>query len=164
MKTFLFLALPALFLVCNLAFPMTISPLVQVKVKKVIKNNNILYFYEITNRSKKEIVSISVGFDRVNDKPELSVPPVGWGFYKGIPQNSVSSPKGWKCHLVNQEESARHWIQWEVEDENQKGLLPRGKLTGFSITVPKRDLKYENGHYEVVFNDSTYFSASLSGK
>ena len=164
MKTLLFLALLTLFLVCNLAFPVTISPLVQVKVKKVIKNNNILYFYEVTNRSKKDIVSISVGFDRVNDKPELSVPPVGWDFYKGIPRNSVLSPKGWKCHLVNQEESAMHWIQWEVENENQKGLLSGRKLTGFSIIVPKRDLKYEKGHYEVIFNDSTYFSASLSSK
>ncbi len=135
---------------------------VRVQVKDQRVGKNVVFHYRVINNSAHSVVILDIGFDYIfKDGPELSVYPVGWDINRGLSTESTSSPPGWKCRVVHQEESDKHWIEWEIVAPGQSGVAPRQTLEGFSVVLPKFDLAHKAGHFDVILSNSTRISGTL---
>ena len=62
------------------------QPLATVKAaSKHLSDDRVEYNYSVTNKSKSNVAMLWVGNVFRGEEPELSVMPVGWDFFKGLP-------------------------------------------------------------------------------
>jgi hypothetical protein len=138
-----------------------VTPPVQVRVSPInLDDGKVKYRYSVINNSAHAVVALRVGFDYQHGVPELSVLPLGWDFATGLPQGSVTSPPGWEPMIVTQEESNYHFLKWKSEGP-ASDIKTAQTLSGFSVTLPQADDRYETAHYDVILGDSTHVSAPL---
>jgi hypothetical protein len=108
-----------------------------------------IYSYEITNHSTQSIVSISIGFDLLHDRFELSSVPLGWTFSSGVPSSSVTSPANWNMIFSTEEESPFTSLEWSTANP-KNGILPGKTMGGFSIVLPQEDDLYRTAHWTAI--------------
>ena len=129
-----------------------------VKVYAQNFGNRVVYHYRIINRGPYAIPSVLIGHDGKNpndsddDVFELMELPVGWDFDTGIPPTSVKTPTDWEAYMIIPEESEVMALNYGVKEGATASILPGKTLDGFlSITLPKADDAYRNGHAYVYF-------------
>ena len=88
--------------------------------------------------------------------------PVGWNFFKGLPKGSCTSPEGWDCTVITQEESNLHFLEWSVKESGAALFKPGKSLKGFTVILPKADDAYLKGHFTVFFDSDEPFSSCLT--
>ncbi len=134
------------------------APNVAVEVsQKTLADGRVTYRYRVinnrvTNNISNTITGVEVGYDYYHGVAELTVPPVGWTFESGIPQNSTKSPPNWQVILITTEESPYLNLEWK--NNGSSNILPGKVASGFSVTVPEADNHYLTGHWTVFFADS----------
>lgn len=154
---------------------------VTIKAYGVHSGPNIRYHYQVTNRTlARNVISVSIGnrgeqgddpATITNEQPELSVYPTGsywgppseFGDHRGTEPRLgglFTFPNGWGSGVLLYEETSRFSVEWNINiEQNQSGvvfgpaLLP-GQTFNYSVTVPKQDLAYLNGHFTVGFDYS----------
>ena len=147
---------------------------VKATVYAIKAGQNVEYHYQISNLTAgRSIGSVSIGNrgDKgddpttvVNDEPELSVYPTGsywgppseFGDHRGMSQRLggiFTSPQGWDAAVLKYEETTKFSIDWSREMHGAPSLRP-GQTFNFSVTVPKPDPAYLNGHFTVGFGYS----------
>jgi hypothetical protein len=135
-----------------------VSP-VTVKVSQQSINGHAVYSYRVVNSSSQPVVSATIGYDQPNDNPELALPPLGWDFYNGLPQSSITSPTGWNASVVPTEESNYLHLTWNADSAHS--IAPGQTGDGFSVVLPNADNSYMNSHWTIVLADGTIYSGSL---
>jgi hypothetical protein len=124
----------------------------------------IQYSYQIINGSQYHIAAMMLGWDTQNDNnsandgPELASLPSGWDsrvYGKTLPDGSFTVPTGWKAEVVIQEGSLSRAIRFGVgNNDHSFDINPGQSAAGFSITLPKLDDSYLNGHAVLYFSDA----------
>ena len=141
------------------------SPNVVVKVsEQTLTDGKVIYRYRVINNRvgdnlSNTIVGLSVGYDYYRGVPELSIPPVGWQFEPGLPQNSTKSPCNWQVEAIATEESPYLNLEWR--NNGTSDILPGQVVSDFSVTVPEADNRYLTGHWTVFFADAGVASSVL---
>ncbi len=159
-KAFLIGLIPIMLCYCEIVYAQAfLNDKVTVKSQKTFANRKVNYHYQVINNSSKKIVWFAIGYDYYHGIAELKVPPVGWTFESGIPQNSTKSPGNWNVNLVTTEESKYIYLEWQ--NKGSSDILPGQVVSGFSVTVPQADDCYLTAHWTVFFADSDIASRRL---
>ncbi|MGE0104664.1 MAG: hypothetical protein AB7H86_19650 [Blastocatellales bacterium] len=137
-------------------------PKVQVSVVKEVVDETIIYNYQVKNNSIDEVVIIDLGFDYESYRAELTVQPINYTLDGHITNRSGKLPDGWTGKVIYQEETSGYYIEWEIQHPLQKGVLPGQTMEGFSIVLPREDVKYIDGHFDVIFRTGVRFSGKIS--
>ncbi len=144
------------------------EPPASIKVYGQNFGDRVVYHYRIINSGPYAIPSVWIGYDGKSpndpddDVFELRELPVGWDFDIGIPATSVTTPPDWRAYMTTPEESDVMTLAYEVNDGATASILPGKTLDGFlSITLPKADDAYRNGHAYVYFADRYPVRATL---
>lgn len=135
------------------------APTVTVKAHQVSQpDGTVLYQYRVINGGTKRIVALRIGYDYYHGVPELDELPVGWDPDAGNP-GVIGAPASWRGRVITTEESQYFEVQWR--NDRTADIFGGQTADDFSVVTPKADTHYLNGHWTVIFGDSTIESALL---
>ncbi len=144
------------------------EPPASVKVYAQNFGDRVVYHYRVINHGPYEIARVAIGDDEKNHDDnddyifELIELPLGWDFDTGIPATSVTTPPDWEAYMIVPEESEVMALAFGKKEGASATILPGQTLDGFlSITLPKADDAYRNGHATVYFTDGYPTRATL---
>jgi hypothetical protein len=160
MRNFLLILLPVL--LYTAAFASGPPPATVKASSKHLRDGRVAYTYKVINNSKSNIAMVWVGYVFRSEEPELNVMPVGWDFFKGLPKSSCTSPEGWECLVITQEESDYHFMEWSIKESGAVPFKPGKVLKGFTVILPKADDTYLKGNFTVFFDADEPFSSRIS--
>ena len=133
---------------------------VHIRVYQQTLGGRVFYRYRVINNSGRNVVGLLAGIDLNGNASELTVAPVGWNYFTGLPLNSVEAPAGWDASVVTTEESDFLTVAWEI-NQAAAAIASGVTQTGFSIMVPVAQDPFKLGHWAVILDDATTVPATL---
>ena len=134
--------------------------LVRIRVSQQTLGGRVFYRYRVINNSDRRVVGLLAGIDQNGNASELTVAPVGWDYFNGLPLNAAEAPPGWDALVVTTEESDFLTVAWDINQTS--AAIPAGATqTGFSVVVPVAHDPFKLGHWAVILDDATALSATL---
>jgi hypothetical protein len=123
-----------------------------------IKEGKHYYYYHVINNSTTSvIVSVRVGYNRLNGTPELYAPRLDTTH---IPLEFIS-PSGWSGRIEYYEESHYYNLEWESSASTYDIKVDKDNYR-FGVVLSNQRDDHINTHFSIIFGDSTAVSKTLS--
>jgi hypothetical protein len=136
----------------------------EVKVYRQDLADKVVYHYRVINNSSHTIGTVDIGRHySAGVTTELVGKPIGWTPQTSteVSTSSYTAPAGWKAVLINEEESNKTALRFEMIDST-KALKPGEILTDLSISLPERDDSYSSSHFSMNIRGGTPIDGILS--
>lgn len=118
--------------------------LVQIGVRSEKRAGSRTYIYKVLNRSSDTLREVRIGYEIWHELCELT------GASPNVVPDTAFGPPGWICTPVQALDPKTFALAWKVAPSTDgSGIPPNSSLSGFTVTLRKRDPLYLDCHWLV---------------